>query len=48
MLSRLVIPWIATLVLGATPLQMGVLAVADVAAGALLLGCWSIGIPHAR
>jgi len=35
MLSRLVIPWIATLVLGATPLQMGVLAVADVAAGAL-------------
>jgi MFS family permease len=41
MLTRLVIPWIATLSLGATPLEMGLLAVADVAAaalGALLLG----------
>jgi predicted MFS family arabinose efflux permease len=41
MLSRLVIPWIATLSLAATPLQMGLLAVADVIAGAigaLLLG----------
>jgi MFS family permease len=35
MLTRLVIPWIATLSLGATPLEMGLLAVADVAAGAL-------------
>ena len=41
MLSRLAIPWLATLVLGATPLQMGLLLVADVAAaglGAVLLG----------
>jgi predicted MFS family arabinose efflux permease len=41
MLSRLTIPWIATLVLGATPWQMGLLLMADVAAGAagaLLLG----------
>jgi MFS family permease len=41
MLTRLVIPWIATLTLAATPLQMGVLAASDVAAGAagaLLLG----------
>jgi MFS family permease len=41
MLTRLVIPWIATLTLAATPLQMGLLAIADVvagAAGALLLG----------
>lgn len=41
MLTRLVIPWIATLTLGATPFEMGLLAVADVAAGAvgaLLLG----------
>jgi len=41
MLTRLVIPWIATLMLVATPLQMGVLAAADVAAGAagaLLIG----------
>ena len=35
MLSRLAIPWLATLVLLATPLQMGFLLVADVAAGAL-------------
>ena len=35
MLSRLAIPWLATLTLAATPLQMGVLLVADVAAGAL-------------
>ena len=34
MLSRLAIPWIATLALAATPLEMGVLLVADVAAGA--------------
>ena len=35
MLSRLAIPWLATLVLLATPLQMGFLLLADVAAGAL-------------
>lgn len=35
MLSRLVVPWIATLVLLATPWDMGLLRVADVAAGAL-------------
>jgi predicted MFS family arabinose efflux permease len=43
MLSRLAIPWFATLSLGATPLQMGALLVADVAAGAvgaLWLGGW--------
>lgn len=43
MLSRLAIPWFATLSLGATPLQMGGLLVADVAAGAagaLWLGGW--------
>jgi MFS family permease len=43
MLSRLAIPWFATLSLGATPLQMGWLLVADVAAGAvgaLVLGGW--------
>lgn len=41
MLSRLALPWLATLVLLATPLQMALLLVADVAAGAigsLLLG----------
>lgn len=41
MLSRLVIPWLATLALGVTPFEMGLLLVADVAAGAiglLLLG----------
>ena len=41
MLSRLAIPWIATLMLGATPAAMAVLLVADVVAGAigsLLLG----------
>ena len=35
MLSRLAIPWIATLSLAATPLAMGGLVVADVLAGAL-------------
>lgn len=43
MLSRLAIPWLATIALGATPWQMGLLLVADVAAaalGALLLGTW--------
>lgn len=43
MLSRLAIPWIASLMLGATPWQMGLLIVADVVAagaGALLLGPW--------
>jgi MFS family permease len=35
MLSRLVIPWLAALVLDATPFQMGLFLVADVAAGAL-------------
>lgn len=43
MLSRLAIPWLATLVLDATPFEMGLLLVADVAAGALgaaLLGPW--------
>lgn len=43
MLSRLAIPWVASLLLGATPWQMGLLLVADVAAaavGALLLGPW--------
>ena len=41
MLSRLALPWLATLVLDATPLEMALLLVADVAAGAagaLLLG----------
>jgi Na+/melibiose symporter-like transporter len=43
MLSRLAIPLIATLVLDVTPLQMGALAIAGVAAGAvgsLFLGVW--------
>jgi len=43
MLSRLAIPWLATLALGVTPFQMGFLLVADVAAGAagsLALGAW--------
>jgi Na+/melibiose symporter-like transporter len=43
MLSRLAIPWVAALVLDATPFEMGLLLVADVAAGAvgtLLLGAW--------
>jgi len=43
MLSRLAIPWVAALVLQATPAQMALLLVADVAAGALgalLLGPW--------
>lgn len=43
MLSRLAIPWFATLSLGATPWQMGWLLVADMAAGAaaaLWLGGW--------
>ena len=35
MMSRLAIPWLAVLVLGATPWQMGLLAVADVLAGAV-------------
>ena len=34
MLSRLALPWLATLALAATPLQMALLLVADVAAGA--------------
>ena len=34
MLSRLALPWLATLALDATPLQMALLLVADVAAGA--------------
>lgn len=40
MLSRLALPWIATLALGATPMQMAALILADVIAGALgaLLG----------
>jgi MFS family permease len=41
MLSRLALPWLATLALAATPLQMALLLVADVAAGAagaLVLG----------
>ena len=41
MLSRVALPWLATLVLDATPLQMALLLVADVAAGAagaLVLG----------
>lgn len=41
MLSRLAIPWVATLMLGATPAAMALLLVADVSAaaiGALLLG----------
>ena len=43
MLSRLAIPWLATLALQATPAQMALLLVADVGAaalGALLLGAW--------
>ena len=43
MLSRLAIPWLAALVLDATPMQMAALLVADVAAGAvgsLWLGTW--------
>src|SRR6185295_1981632 len=41
MLSRIALPWLATLALDATPLEMALLLVADVAAGAagaLLLG----------
>ena len=43
MLSRLALPWLAALVLHATPAQMALLLVADVAAAAvvaLLLGPW--------
>ncbi|MBL8325482.1 MAG: MFS transporter [Rubrivivax sp.] len=43
MLSRLATPWLAALMLDATPLAMGALLVADVAAaatGALLIGAW--------
>ncbi|CAD5371663.1 MFS transporter [Rubrivivax sp. A210] len=43
MLSRLAIPWLATLALQATPAQMAALLVADVAAAALaalVLGAW--------
>ena len=43
MLSRLALPWLAALVLQATPAQMAMLLVADVgaaAAGSLLLGPW--------
>lgn len=43
MLSRLAIPWLAALVLQATPWQMAALLLADVAAaaaGSLLLGAW--------
>lgn len=43
MLSRLALPWLAALVLKATPAQMALLLVADVAAaavGSLLLGPW--------
>ncbi len=43
MLSRLAIPWLAALVLQATPAQMAALLLADVAAaglGAVLLGAW--------
>ncbi len=35
MLSRLAIPWVAALLLGVTPFEMGLLLVADVAAGAI-------------
>ncbi len=41
MLTRLVVPWIATLMLAATPFEIGLLAVADLAAaaaGAVFLG----------
>lgn len=41
MLSRVVIPWLATLALAATPFELGLLSVADVlagAAGTVLLG----------
>jgi Na+/melibiose symporter-like transporter len=51
MLTRLVIPWIATLMLGATPLDIGLLAVADLvaaAAGALLLGALVDRLPARR
>lgn len=37
MLSRLAIPWLATLALEVEPWQMGLLLVADVAAGAAVL-----------
>lgn len=43
MLSRLAIAWVATLMLGATAWQMGLLVIADVVAaafGAVLLGTW--------
>ena len=43
MLSRVAIPWLAALALDATPLEMAMLLVADVAAaalGAMLLGAW--------
>ncbi len=47
MLSRLVIPWLAALVLNATPMQMAALLVADVLAaalGSLLLARWVDGM----
>lgn len=51
MLTRLVIPWIATLMLAATPLEIGFLAVADLAAaaaGALVLGALIDRFPTRR
>jgi hypothetical protein len=51
MLSRLAIPWLAALTLSATPAQMALLLMADVAAaalGAMLLGAWVEGQPKRR
>jgi MFS family permease len=51
MLTRLVIPWIATLTLAVSPFGMGLLVVADVAAaavGALLLGALIDRLPTRR
>jgi hypothetical protein len=50
MLSRLAIPWIASLALHATAAQMAALVVADVVAGAvgaLWLGPWMTACPSA-
>jgi MFS family permease len=51
MLTRLAIPWIASLALNATPAQMAMLVVADMVAGAvgaLWLGPWIDRLPKRR
>ena len=43
MLSRLALPWLAALVLLATPAQMAWLLMADVGAAAWVCCCWARG-----